>query len=314
MTAPSQPSVPRVSVVLCAHEPRLHHFRATLDGLRRQDLPFRDWELLVVDNASSPPLEVPGGLRWHPRARLIREPTLGLAHARARAYRESVGDLIVHSDDDTVLATNYLRMALNLARERPGVGAFGGQLLPRFDRAPRSALERSFGGERLVPRDVWSHTLDDASTMPFGAGMCLRREVVNSYLEAVARDPRRLQLGRTGKRFITGEDIDLNHVAVQQGYATGLFRALRLVHLIPVERMTEEHVINYRAGNAYSMVVLWFLHTGEIRVPAWTARDRWRHWARLWLRLGRHQRRMEQALQAARRQAVQDLKAWGWAP
>jgi len=303
---------PFVSVILCAHNPRPAHLQATLDGLRAQDLPLTGWELLVIDNRSDEPLAARFDVSWHPHGRIIVETTLGLAHARRRGYQEARGELIVHSDDDNILAPDYLRQAREIFRLHPHVGAFGGQLIPRFDRAPANELERSFGGERLVPRDVWSNILDDNRTMPWGAGMCLRREVVQAYLDQVARDPRRLTLGRTGNRFITGEDIDLNYVAVRAGLATGLFHALSLVHLIPTERMTEAHVVRYRAGNAYSMVVLQFLHCGEIRVPRRSAVGALVFWLRVWLRMTPHERRLELAMHRARRDAMRDLHAWGW--
>lgn len=309
----SRASTCLVTVVLCTHQPRARHLAATLQGLRAQDLPLDQWELLVVDNACQPALVNQLDLSWHPQARLLVEAQPGLARARACAYRQKRGALVVHSDDDNVLAPDYLRTAWALSRQRPHLGTFGGQIIPEFDRPPRNDEERRFGGERLVLADVWSHELDDPQTMPFGAGMCLRAEVVDAYLAEVDRDPRRLLLGRTGQRFITGEDIDLNHVAVRTGYATGLFRSLRLIHLIPPERMTAEHFITYRAGNAYSMTLLWCLHTG--RLPAGLKRSwpqRLRGWLRRWLRMNAFERRLEAALQQARRTARRDLRTWGW--
>jgi len=305
-------STPLISVIVCAHDPRPHHFQATLDGLRAQDLPLADWELLVIDNLSQDPLAPRFDVSWHSLGRIIVEPTLGLAHARRRGYAEARGALIVHSDDDNILATDYLRTAWALHQRHPYVGSFGGGIEPRFDREPRNALERSFGGERLVPEDVWSHILDDSRTMPWGCGMCIRRDVIQAYLDAVDRDPRRLVLGRTGNRFITGEDIDLNYVAVRCGYATGLFAALRLVHLIPPERMLESHIVRYRAGNAYSMVILWFLHTGQVAVPRRSGAEALFYWIRVWTRMSPHERKLELAMNRARAEAVADLQKWGW--
>lgn len=303
---------PLITVVLCAHNPREGHFLATLEGLRVQDLPIEQWELLLIDNLSEPPLASRHDLSWHPRARIIVEPTLGLAHARRRAYLEACGSLIVHSDDDNILDPDYLRQALRLADEFPRIGAFGGQMIPRFDRPPADELERGFGGERTLETDLWSNILDDNRTMPYGAGMCLRREVIDEYLRQVAADPRRLVLGRTGNRFITGEDIDLNYVAVRLGLGTGLFAALRLVHLIPAARMTAAHVIRYAAGNAYSMVILHFLHFGQIRVPVRGRIGALAYWLRVWTRMTAHERRREIAMHRARLDAVRDLAAWNW--
>jgi glycosyltransferase involved in cell wall biosynthesis len=303
---------PLVSVILCAHNPRPHHFQATLDGLRQQDFPLSDWELIVIDNRSTEPLAGRFDLSWHPHGRFVVESELGLARARRRGYAEARGELIVHSDDDNILNPDYLRTAWRIRNEFPQIGNFGGQIVARYDREPRNAHEATFGFARALESDRWSNILDDGRTMPYGAGMCLRREVVALYLEQVARDPRRLILGRTGNRFITGEDIDLNYVAVRGGYGTGLFRALSLVHLIPANRIDEGHVIRYGAGNAYSMVILWFLHTGEINVPRLSFFGKVTFWLRVWLRMTPYQRRFELAMRRARREAVADMQKWGW--
>lgn len=303
---------PLVSVILCAHNPRPHHFQATLDGLRAQDLPGAEWELIVVDNLSAEPLASRYDVSWHPHGRIVVESNLGLAHARRRGYEESRGQLVVHSDDDNILAPDYLRTAWRIHNEFPQIGNFGGQIVARFDREPRNALEATFGFARTLEGDRWSNQIDDGRTMPYGAGMCLRREVIDLYLEQVRQDPRRLILGRTGNRFITGEDIDLNYVAVRAGFGTGLFRALSLIHLIPTSRIDEGHVIRYGAGNAYSMVILQYLHFGEIRIAPLHGLAWFRFWARVWIRMNGYDRRMEIAMRRARREAVRDMTAWGW--
>jgi len=308
----NSPTPPRISVVLCAHNPHPAYFQATLDGLRAQDLPCDEWELIVIDNLSTEPLAARFDVSWHPQGRIVVETKLGLANARRRGYAESRGALIVHSDDDNILAPDYLRTAWRIRGEFPQLGNFGGQIVARFEREPRNEQERTFGFARQFDTDRWSNEFDDPRTMPYGAGMCLRREVVAAYLTEVARDPRRLILGRTGNRFITGEDIDLNYVAVRAGYGTGLFAALGLVHLIPANRMNAGHVVRYEAGNAYSMVILHYLHFGEIRVPRLSRFGRIVFWLRVWLRMNRHDRAKELAMRQARKEAVRDLHAWGW--
>ena len=308
------PSLLPLSVILCAHNPQPRHLQATLDSLRAQDLPRGEWELVVVDNLSAEPLAGRVDLSWHPNGRLVVESTLGLAHARRRGYAESRGMLVIHSDDDNILAPDYLRTAWNIRQAFPQIGAFGGQLVARFEEEPPAAVARSGEFAREFATDIWSNLPDDNRTMPFGAGMCLRREVVAAYLQQVEQDPRRLLLGRTGDRLITGEDIDLNYVAISAGYGTGLFAALSLVHLIPPGRMHPQHLIKYAAGNAYSMVLLHYLHTGEVRRPQRTRLEEMLFWVRVWLRMSALERHRETAMHRARFDAVRDMRKWGWLP
>ncbi len=305
-------TAPFVSVVLCAHNSRTDYLDATLESLRCQDLPTSEWELIVIDNKSEQPIAARIDLAWHPRARVVMEPELGLARARRRGYVEARGDLIVHSDDDNILSANYLSAAREIAQSYPQLGTFGGQLFACFEISPRNDLERRFGGERRLEHDCWSNIPDDTRTMPFGAGMCLRREVITAYLAQTAADPRRLTIGRTGTRLLTGEDIDLNYVATSLGLGTGLFARMHLQHFVPQRHMTAQHVIGYAAANAYSIVVLQFLHFGRINLPRRTVPGILMFWLRVWLRMRAFDRRLEIAMHRARRDAARDLRAWGW--
>jgi glycosyltransferase involved in cell wall biosynthesis len=287
------------------------YLNKTLESLRSQTYAMSQWELVVVDNGSSEPLINLIDISWHPNARLVREEKLGLAHARKRGYNNSVGQLIVHSDDDNILDERYLENAYKIYCDYPHIGTFGGQLIPLFDVIPEKPHQREFQS-RLFGVDMWSNIHDDNRTMPFGAGMCLRREVVDSYLEACENDPRRLMMGRAGNGLLTGEDIDINWQAVVIGLGTGLFCKLKLQHLTPAAKVTDQHILHYTAGNAYSMVVLRFLHFNEIRISKRSFFGSANYFARLWLRLKQFDRQLELAQVNARERAIKDMRKWGW--
>ena len=97
---------------------------------------MRQWELLVVDNASEVPLAGRIDLSWHPSARLFREDKLGLTPARLRGIREAAGNLLVFVDDDNVLAADFLSRTLRVAEEKSFLGAWSGQCHPGFERPP----------------------------------------------------------------------------------------------------------------------------------------------------------------------------------
>lgn len=305
---------PFISVILCSFNPRTDYLVATLESLRAQDLPFDAWELIVVDNNSHPALVSLCDLGWHPRARIVVEPKQGLAHARRRGYLESNGGLVIHSDDDNIFAPDYLSNAGRIHQSHPQLGTFGGQLVPRFERPPRNELERSFGEERRLTADRWSNIMDDARTMPWGAGMCLRREVVEFYLAETERDPRRLMLGRTGTRLLTGEDLDLNFTAVAHGFGTGLFRALTLEHLIPAKHLDPGHHIRYKGeANGYSVTILKFLHFNQLAPPPAPFPTRLLGWIRR-RRMADFDRKRADAWDRGVAAALSDIKRWNWQP
>ncbi len=67
----------RVSVIICSHNPRREYLRRTLEALQAQTLSSTEWELLVIDNRSDPPLAASLELSWHPQSRVVREENLG---------------------------------------------------------------------------------------------------------------------------------------------------------------------------------------------------------------------------------------------
>src|SRR4051812_20424680 len=105
----------QVSVIICAHAPDAGRLRRTLDGLRTQTLPADQWETLLVDNASAPPIEQTDFAETAPaNIRLVREPKLGLTFARCRGFTDARAPLCVLVDDDNVLAPDYLAQVTRL--------------------------------------------------------------------------------------------------------------------------------------------------------------------------------------------------------
>ena len=46
----------KISAIICTHNPRPHYLRRVLEALERQTLAKAEWELLLIDNASTKPL------------------------------------------------------------------------------------------------------------------------------------------------------------------------------------------------------------------------------------------------------------------
>src|SRR6201984_57194 len=121
------------SVILCTHNPRPDYLGRVLASLRGQTLPVKEWELLLIDNASKQPLAQTVDISWHSCGRHIREDELGLTAARLRGIQEASGELLVFVDDDNLLAPDFLVHATAISARRPDLGVFGaGILQPEF--------------------------------------------------------------------------------------------------------------------------------------------------------------------------------------
>ncbi len=273
-----------VSVIICSHNPTSAYFNRVLEALKSQTLPIDQWELLLVDNASQDPLAQRIDLSWHPHARHIFEAQLGLVNARLRSLREAQGELYVFVDDDNVLDKDYLQIALEIYQNCPMIGAWSGQIVPDFIGGTPEEWTRPMWNLLALDefdRDVWSN-IDMVETMPVGAGMCLRREVGQKYVNLLETDNRRLLLGRrgtSGKILASNEDTDMALSAIDIGLGIGKFTRLKLTHIIPANRLTEEYLLKILKGIVYSMKIMHYLRG----VPEVTEVLSWRRRVRIWL-------------------------------
>lgn len=258
-------TTPFLSVVLCTHNPRRAVLEETLAALQRQQPPLDEggWELIIVDNASGPPLGGSIDLREFERARIVREERLGLTHARLRGLAEASGEILVFVDDDNLLDETYLSRAAKAMSADGTLGAVGGKSIARYEaQTPPWFDEVNID---LACRDL-GETAQYASwegvdraqrfyplCAPIGAGLVIRRNVFAAYASAAAESAGRLGLGRRGADLASGEDNDIVMVVLEQGWRIAYLPGLRLEHVIPAGRLTREYLANY----AYSTSRTW---------------------------------------------------------
>lgn len=295
-----------ISVITCTHNPRRDYLLRVLEGLRQQSLDLASWEFLLIDNASTQPVACDTDLAWHPRARLIREESLGLTHARLRGIREATGDLLIFVDDDNVLAEDFLDQAEKIAQQRTDIGAWSGQCFPEFEAAPPAWTRRYWG--MLVARefdgDVWSNLPHLGETMPCGAGLCVRRCVAEHYLALHESGRRNTLLDRRGKSLMSAGDNDLAACACELGLSMGLYHKLKLAHLIPADRLSQDYLVRLAEGIHYSGVFFRSLR-GEMPQPVSFGR-RLLNLLQM-LRMSRNDRQIFRAVCRGERKARQSL-------
>jgi glycosyltransferase involved in cell wall biosynthesis len=231
--------------------------------LRKQTLAKDNWELLLIDNASSERLEDIWDLSWHPKARHLQENELGLTPARLRGIRESRGQLLIFVDDDNVLASDYLEQALRIEKEWPILGAWGGDVRGEFETPPEPWTQPywDYAFVRECKEVRWSNNPEDwKSSLPFGAGLCLRSQVAYAYAQEHEATPYRKMLGRNGVGLMSGEDIDMVLFSRRLGLGFGRFPKLRMLHLIPARRLTEEYLLELVRAISFSVVLVNEMH------------------------------------------------------
>jgi len=255
---------PKISVCLATYNPRQDYLAKTLEGARKQTLPHDMWEFLLIDNNSQPPLEGTISLSGLPQGRIVVEKEPGLSHARRRAFQEAKGDLVVNLDDDAILDPDYLETARKLADTHPFLGVMGPQIRPIFEEPPQWPVEDYYGASRIVDEDTWSNDREHIPSTPWGVGSVDRTTVADAYVKKISEDSRWGQLGRTAEKLLSCEDIEIAMTACDLGLGKGVMRELRLTHLIPARRMTEDFLCRNAYGNGYSFTIHNWLRFGRL--------------------------------------------------
>lgn len=297
-----------LSVVIPAYNPPPEHLDPTLAALRAQTLSRKQWELVVVDNRSHPPVAAEKAA-WHVHGRVIREERPGLVHARAAGFRATAGAVIVVADQDNVLAPDFLAIVQEIATRHPQLGTWGaGTITPVYERpeyAPPISLHPLLT-LRTAAQAVWSNDIQHHDSTPWGAGLCVRRTVAAAYLAQIEANPLRGRLDLCGERRLSGGDTDISYTGCALGLAKGVFPELRLDHLIPAGRCTAAYLEKTAADRGYSEVLHEFILTGRLPVeqrgPGAWLRELWR--AR---RLTPLEHGVHRAHRRGRRQAIREL-------
>ncbi len=272
-----------LSVIIPTHSPNASRFAETLRGLREQSLTIDCWELLVIDNATPDPQHVSSfDFSWHPSTNIIREERLGLTWARIAGIQASRGDYLVFVDDDNVLDPNYLKNTIEIFQQNSQLGAIGGKSLPEFEVEPEPWVTQFF--KCLALRDLGEKVLISSQAgasqsskqypefAPIGAGMALRRQAVETYVNRIIGNSTRVVLDRTGKNLSSGGDNDIVLTILNAGWEIGYFPQLQLTHLMPASRLTKEYLAKVNRASSRSWVQVLDMHSIQVwqKIPRWT--------------------------------------------
>jgi glycosyltransferase involved in cell wall biosynthesis len=249
----------KLTVAICTRNPRRDYLNRVLLALAAQTLPRSEWELLIVDSASTEPLT--SGLTSYLglASRVVRLDVSGLLRARFAAIAAATAPVILFLDDDNVPAPDFFAQGLEVSVGWPMLGCWGPAVIaPECEHPPGPGIAANLGRMACCdfPADRWSNTLD---VVPPGAGLFVRTACARAYAAFAEHDPRRQLVGETAERFFRGDDTDLVFFIVKSGRGAGQFRALSLTHLMPARRLTEDYVVLLAKVAAGSAVVINFL-------------------------------------------------------
>ena len=235
----------RITVAICTWN-RAKLLQQTLAKMVSLHIPRGvTWDLLVVNNNSTDHTEsvLTSYLDKLPLSSVF-EPSPGQSYARNRAVHAAQGDLIIWTDDDVLVDSDWLAAYVDAADQWPTAAFFGGPIEPWFEgEAPPwleqiySRVENAFAARNLGedPR------LLTEGKFPFGANMAIRTKVQRRYLF----DPK---LGlRPGSRIV-GDETAVFEEMTRDGLDGRWVPKAKVRHFIPKGRQTIKYLRSYYHG------------------------------------------------------------------
>lgn len=141
----------KLSVVIPSFN-SLHFLRKTIAALEKQDIPFSDFEVVIIDDASTDNTweflqNYPGPLNIKP---LRNETNLGRARTRNRGIHASSGDLILFIDADIEpAADDFLRAHLEAQSPGPQISVGSFKYHPDFRKSGLHRYREKRGGMKF---------------------------------------------------------------------------------------------------------------------------------------------------------------------
>ncbi|MBS1946960.1 MAG: glycosyltransferase family 2 protein [Bacteroidetes bacterium] len=246
-----------ITVILCCFnsEKRLP---VTLEHLNRQAFSWHfDWEIIVVDNASTDKTAQAATDIWKSFKssvpfKIVNEPAPGLSHARLRGVREANFSYIIFCDDDNWLNNNYLDLAFGIMEENSMVAVLGGQSVAAFETEP-PAWFNQYSKAYAVGRQ-YEHSGDVTGRYEklWGAGCIYRKEALDFLYE---NGFAHLLSDRTGTKVISGGDHELCMALHLAGYRLYYDDRLLFTHFMTAGRLRWEWYLNFQKNGSYFSIL-----------------------------------------------------------
>jgi len=227
---------PLITVVLCTRD-RAALFQKAMASLVAQDFPKSQYEIVVVDNASSDnTAEVASSFAQQANVRYLREERVGLCIARNTGWQAANAPYVALFDDDAIAQPGWLAaIARTFTQNSSTIGVIGGRVDPIWmsprpewltDDIAGALTIVDWGPERRVITDLRSQWL-------VGANMAAPKAVL---AEVGGFHP---WLDRCGNNLLSSGDVHLQKAIVGRGYECVYVPDMAIQHLAATSRLSQ---------------------------------------------------------------------------
>lgn len=216
-----------------------------------------DWEVLVVDNASSDNVAEVALRTWKniPQVdfRVVREPLLGLSNARRRGLDEAKYDVVSFIDDDNWICPGWVRTVSEIMTENPSVGICGGYGEPVCEIDPPTWFDDVKHDYAVGKLPYKSGDVTQVTDALLGAGLCIRRE---AWRDLANRGFAFRLSDRMGSNTSTGGDLELCFALKLAQWGLWYDERLYFRHFIQAYKLEWGYYRNLKRGWGRATVAL----------------------------------------------------------
>lgn len=237
-----------ISVVICCYNSS-QRLPETLRHLASQKIDGIEWEIVLVDNASTDDTVASAKMIWAElgskcELRIISEHKRGVNHARMSGIRAAVHEVVLFCDDDNWLSGDYLQQAASIMSDTSiGVcGARGTAVFEGTEPVWFSQYEAVFACSGQAEKEG---VLGWDNIGLYSAGMLVRRSVV---LEVLATGYESVFEARGDNKLSGGEDFELVVLIRTMGYKAYYSPRLSFKHYMPESRMQWSYLVRLVRG------------------------------------------------------------------
>ena len=237
----------KLSVVVCTHN-NASYLRKALASLVAQDVPEDEYEIVVVNNASTD--DTAEAAAGFPPVRYVYEKRLGLSIARNAGIRAARSPIVAFLDDDAEADPGWVRALLACYEAHDNVWAVGGKVLPIWGGpVPEWLTERYHRSLSLIDLGGDVRSLSWPERV-IGVNCSFRKDV---FKEFGLFDE---CLGRIGQALLGNEDTEIQQRIHRAGKFVMYTPHAVVNHHVPVSRMTEEYFSRRSKGTLTSEKIL----------------------------------------------------------
>lgn len=225
-----------ISAVICTHN-RAGRLSVALQSLLSQSLDSNEYEILVVDNASTDQTRSVVKQVGLGRVRYLYEPELGLSRARNTGYRHARGRYIAYLDDDAEADPGWLAAIVAVFSRQEKAGCVTGKVLPIWEAPKPDWVSKEMEGPLSIydcGDQEWE--LSEKEWI-IGTNMAFLKEVLEvsgGFLEC---------LGRKGEILLSAEEAAMGYLIKRLGYQVLYSPRVKVHHYVPAERLDPNWIL-----------------------------------------------------------------------